>query len=76
MRLPLDHHLDYSKTTITLSLFDSIDVRRKVILYFETQYEGAKFKRLSKEISKFYDTNLSMYSFYKNLFTDFYVKVL
>ncbi len=75
IKLPLEDRLDYSKITITLKLYDSNDVWRKEILDFESLFKGTKFKKLSQEISEFYDQNLSMYNFYKNLFIDFLVKV-
>lgn len=75
IKLPLEDRLNYSKITITLKLYDSIDVWRKEILDFESLYKGTKFKKLSHEISEFYDQNLSMYNFYKNLFIDFLVEV-
>jgi len=75
IKLPLEDRLNYSEITITLNLYDSIDIWRKEILDFESLYKGTKFKKLSQEISEFYDQNLSMYNFYKNLFTDFLVEV-
>jgi hypothetical protein len=71
MKLPLEERLNYKEITITLNLFDSVDIWRKEILDFELLYKGAKFKKLSQEICEFYDLNLSMYNFYKNLFIDF-----
>ncbi len=71
IKLPLEGHLDYSKITITLKLYDSFENWRKKILDFESLFKGAKFKKLSQAISEFYDQNLSMYNFYKNLFIDF-----
>ena len=75
IKLPLGDRLNYSKITITLNLYDSIDVWRREILDFEYLYKGTKFKKLSHEISEFYDQNLLMYNFYKNLFIDFLVEV-
>ena len=75
IKLPLGGRLNYSKITITLNLYDSIDVWRREILDFESLYKGTKFKKLSHEIIEFYDQNLSMYNFYKNLFIDFLVEV-
>jgi hypothetical protein len=75
IKFPLEDRLNYSKITITLKLYDSSDVWRKEILDFESLYKGTKFKKLSHEISEFYDQNLSMYNFYKNLFIDFLIEV-
>lgn len=71
IKLPLEDRLNYSEITITLNLYDSLDIWRTKILDFESLYKGTKFKKLSQEISEFYDQNLSMYNFYKNLFIDF-----
>ena len=75
IKLPLEVQLDYSKFIITLKIYDSIEIWRRKILDFESLYNETKFKFLSKEISEFYDKNLSMYNFYRNLFIDFLVEI-
>ena len=75
IRLPLEAQLDYNKFIIKLKIYDSIDIWRRKILDFESLYNETEFKFLSKEIGEFYDKNLSMYNFYRNLFIDFFVEI-
>lgn len=75
IKLPLEDQLDYSKFIITIKINDSIEIWRKKILDFESLYNETTFKLLSKEIGEFYDQNLSMYNFYRNLFIDFLAEI-
>ena len=75
IKLPLEDQLDYNKFIITVKINDSTMIWRKKILNFESLYNETTFKLLSKEISEFYDQNLSMYNFYRNLFIDFLAEI-
>ena len=71
MKLPLENLIDYNKFTISLSIKDSAEVWEKKIRDFDANFKDDKFKKISLEISEIFDKNLSMYNYFRYLFTNF-----